>query len=125
MYGDGQVVGVGHRVVHGGTRYAHPTVVTPEVLAELYRLVPLAPLHQPYNLAAIEAVSKRLPNVPQVACFDTSFHRSQTRVAKVIPLPQEICGAEVQRYGFMACPTSMSHPCCRESRPKSREGALL
>ena len=100
MYGAAQVVGVGHRVVHGGTRYARPTVVTRQVLAELYRLVPLAPLHQPYNLAAIEAVSERFPDVPQVACFDTSFHRSQSRVAKVIPLPREICGSEVQRYGF-------------------------
>jgi len=62
--------------------------------------VPLAPLHLPYNLAAIEAVSERLPRVPQVACFDTSFHRSQSRVTKVIPLPREICGSEVQRYGF-------------------------
>ena len=55
VYDDAQVVGVGHRVVHGGTRYARPTVVTPQVLADLYRLVPLAPLHQPYSLAAIEA----------------------------------------------------------------------
>jgi acetate kinase len=100
MYGDAQMVGVGHRVVHGGTRYACPTVVTPQVLAELYRLVPLAPLHQPYNLAAIEAVSERFPNVPQVACFDTSFHLSQSPVAKLIPLPRQICGSEVQRYGF-------------------------
>jgi acetate kinase len=57
-------------------------------------------LHQPYNLAAIEAVFERLPDVPQVACFDTSFHQSQSQVAKVIPLPREICGSEVQRYGF-------------------------
>jgi acetate kinase len=100
MYGDAQVVGVGHRIVHGGTRYARPTVVTPQVLAELYRLAPLAPLHQPHNLAAIEAVSERLPDVPQVACFDTGFHRSQPPVAKVVPLPREICGSELQRYGF-------------------------
>jgi len=100
IYGDGQLVGVGHRVVHGGTRYPGPTVITPQVLAELYRLVPLAPLHQPYHLAAIEAVSERFPDVPQVACFDTSFHWSQPRVAKLVPLPRDICGAEVQRYGF-------------------------
>jgi acetate kinase len=100
MYGDAELVGVGHRVVHGGSQYVCPTVVTPQVLTQLYRLVPLAPLHQPYNLAAIEAVSERFPDVPQVACFDTSFHRSQSRVAKVIPLPREICGSEVQRYGF-------------------------
>jgi acetate kinase len=95
-----RVVGVGHRVVHGGTEFAFPTLVTSQVLAQLYRLVPLAPLHQPYNLAAIEAVSERFPDVPQVACFDTSFHHNQSRVAKVIPLPREICGSVVQRYGF-------------------------
>jgi acetate kinase len=100
MYKGAQMVGVGHRVVHGGTRYARPTVVTPQVLAELYCLVPFAPLHQPYNLAAIEAVSARLPDVTQVACFDTSFHRSQPPVTKVVPLPREICRSELQRYGF-------------------------
>ena len=100
MYGGAHVVGVGHRVVHGGARFTGPTVITPEVIAELHRLAPLAPLHQPYNIAAIEAVSERLPNVPQVACFDTSFHRGQPRVAQLIPLPQEVCSAGVQRYGF-------------------------
>jgi acetate kinase len=75
-------------------------VITPQVLAELRRLVPLAPLHQPHNLAAIEAVRVRLPDVPQVACFDTSFHRTQSAVAELIPLPRELCGAGVQRYGF-------------------------
>ena len=99
-YGDAQLLGVGHRVVHGGARYAAPTVVTPQVVSELRRLVPLAPLHQPYNLTAIEAVAERLPDVPQVACFDTSFHRSQPTVAEVVPLPREICRAGVQRYGF-------------------------
>jgi acetate kinase len=100
MYGGARVVGVGHRVVHGGARYASPTVVTPQVLQELYRLVPLAPLHQPYNLAAIEAVSERLPGVPQVACFDTGFHRGQPHVAELVPLPEEVCKGELQRYGF-------------------------
>jgi acetate kinase len=100
MYGGARVLGVGHRVVHGGARYTGPTVVTPQVLAELHSLTPLAPLHQPYNLAAIEAVSQRLPDVPQVACFDTSFHRSQAPVAEVIPLPLEIRRTGVQRYGF-------------------------
>ena len=71
-----------------------------QVLAELRELVPLAPLHQPYNLAAIEAVFARLPGVPQVACFDTSFHRGQPAVAELVPLPREIRQAGVQRYGF-------------------------
>jgi acetate kinase len=100
MYGGARVVGVGHRVVHGGVRFTRPTVITPEVLTELRRLAPLAPLHQPYNLAAIEAVSKQLPHVPQVACFDTSFHRTQSPLADLIPLPRKIREGGVQRYGF-------------------------
>ena len=100
MYGGARVAGIGHRVVHGGSRFTGPTVVTPEVLAELRRLIPLAPLHQSYNLAAIEAASERLPEVPQVACFDTSFHRGQPAVAEVVPLPRELCRDGVQRYGF-------------------------
>ncbi len=87
-YGGSRVLGVGHRVVHGGAKYAGPCVVTPEVLDDLRALIPLAPLHQPYNLAAIEAVSERLPGVPQVACFDTSFHRGQPAVAELVPLPE-------------------------------------
>jgi acetate kinase len=99
-YGGARVLAVGHRVVHGGLRYDRPTIVTPEVLADLRALVPLAPLHQPFNLDAIEAVSERLPGVPQVACFDTSFHRGQPAVAEMVPLPREVCRGGVQRYGF-------------------------
>ncbi|HVH55181.1 MAG TPA: acetate/propionate family kinase [Vicinamibacterales bacterium] len=98
--GDARVLGVGHRVVHGGARYAQPTIVTPQIMADLRTLVPLAPLHQPYNLDAIDAVSERLPGVPQVACFDTSFHRGQPPVAEIVPLPRDLCGGGVQRYGF-------------------------
>jgi acetate kinase len=99
-YGGARVLGVGHRVVHGGARFAGPTLITPEVVAELRKLVPLAPLHQPHNLAAVDAVSAQLPDVPQVACFDTSFHRGQPEVAELVPLPREIRSAGVQRYGF-------------------------
>jgi len=99
-YAGARVLGVGHRVVHGGSKYAGPCVVTPDVLAELRTLIPLAPLHQPYNLAAIEAVGAQLPDVPQVACFDTSFHRGQPAVAELVPLPKAIRDGGVQRYGF-------------------------
>ena len=99
-WGGSRVLGVGHRVVHGGPRFAGPTVITPEVLEALRAYIPLAPLHQPHNLAAIEAVSARLPDVPQVACFDTSFHRGQPAVAEAVPLPREIREQGVQRYGF-------------------------
>ena len=67
-YGGSKVLGVGHRVVHGGVRFKGPTIVTPTVISQLRKLIPLAPLHQPYNLAAIEAATERLPGVPQVAC---------------------------------------------------------
>src|SRR6185503_2368314 len=99
-YGGSRVLGVGHRVVHGGARFKGPTIIDREVMTELYKLVPLAPLHQPYNLAAIEAVFERLPNTPQVACFDTSFHRGQPEVAELIPLPRELREQGLQRYGF-------------------------
>src|SRR5215468_6306292 len=99
-YGGSKVVGVGHRVVHGGAKFTRPVIVTKEVLAELQELVPLAPLHQPYNLAAIDAVFDRLPDVPQVACFDTSFHRTHKAVVDLVPLPRELTDQGVKRYGF-------------------------
>ena len=77
-----------------------PTVVNRQVLEELQQLIPLAPLHQPHNLAAIEAVFERLPDVPQVACFDTAFHRGQPAVAELVPLPRDLCQSGLQRYGF-------------------------
>jgi len=99
-YGGSRVLGVGHRVVHGGSRFTGPTILNQEIMAQLHELVPLAPLHQPYNLAAIEAAFDRLPGVPQVACFDTSFHRGHAAVADLVPLPREICEGGLQRYGF-------------------------
>ena len=99
-YTNARLLGVGHRVVHGGARFTQPVVVTQEVLQELKKLIPLAPLHQPYNLAAIEAVFERLPEVPQVACFDTSFHATNPEVAKLVPLPAELRCSRLRRYGF-------------------------
>jgi acetate kinase len=99
-YRGGKVLGVGHRVVHGGSRFVGPTVVNQGTLAQLRELIPLAPLHQPYNLAAIEEVFERLPGVPQVACFDTSFHCSHSAVAALVPLPRDLCQSGLQRYGF-------------------------
>lgn len=99
-YGNARVLGLGHRVVHGGAKFDGPTVVTPEVLEEIRALTPLAPLHQPHNVAVIEAAFERLPGVPQVACFDTSFHRGRTAVAELVPLPRELREQGLQRYGF-------------------------
>ena len=99
-FGGGRVLGVGHRVVHGGRAYAAPVKVETKTLADLQALAPLAPLHLPYNIAAIEAVFERLPDVPQVACFDTSYHRGRAAVTEIVPLPKELRDAGMQRYGF-------------------------
>jgi len=94
------VVAFGHRVVHGGTEFAQPVRVDAAVMAALAKLVPLAPLHQPHNLAPIEAIAAAAPNIPQVACFDTAFHRSQPALAQEFALPRDLTAAGVRRYGF-------------------------
>jgi acetate kinase len=91
---------VGHRVVHGGTGYAAPVRVDAAVVAELEKLVPLAPLHQPHNLAPIRSLLQRAPDLPQVACFDTAMHRSNPPLAQMFALPKELDDAGVRRYGF-------------------------
>jgi acetate kinase len=97
---DHRLIGVGHRVVHGGSEYTRPVRVDASVVAALEKYVPLAPLHQPHNLAPIKTLLQRLPQLPQVACFDTSFHRTQPPVAQAFALPAEITDRGVQRYGF-------------------------
>jgi acetate kinase len=93
-------VAVGHRVVHGGERYAEPVLCDDAVLAMLDGLVPLAPLHQPHNLAPIRAIAAELPDLPQVACFDTAFHRTNPALAQAYALPAAITARGVRRYGF-------------------------
>jgi acetate kinase len=94
------LLAVGHRVVHGGAQFQQPARVTPAVLAQLEKLTPLAPLHQPHNLSAIRAVAQLFPELPQVACFDTEFHTSQPWVAQACALPRRITEAGIKRYGF-------------------------
>jgi acetate kinase len=98
--GDQPLLGVGHRVVHGGQNFLEPTLISPSVLTELETLVPLAPLHQPHNIAAIRAVAAWAPDIPQIACFDTSFHRTQDRLAQLFALPRELSDEGILRYGF-------------------------
>ena len=95
-----QLIGVGHRVVHGGMEYTQPVRVDATRAGALDKFVPLAPLHQPHNLAAIRAVMQRSPDVPQVACFDTAFHRTNPEIAQMFALPYELHEAGVRRYGF-------------------------
>ncbi|MBW4330219.1 acetate/propionate family kinase [Stakelama sp. CBK3Z-3] len=92
--------GVGHRVVHGGDRYTAPVTVDAAVLKDLDTLCPLAPLHQPHNLAGIRAVALHRPGLPQIACFDTAFHQTQSETARRFALPRRFEAQGVRRYGF-------------------------
>jgi acetate kinase len=95
-----RVAAAGHRVVHGGRQFTGPVLVTAEVRAALEALIPLAPLHQPHSLLGIDAVSRHDPGLPQAACFDTSFHRTQPAVAQAFALPRRYAEEGVIRYGF-------------------------
>ncbi len=92
--------GVGHRVVHGGLKYAQPVRLDGAVLKDLEQFIPLAPLHQPHNLMPIRLMLERQPGLPQVACFDTAFHRGQPELAQMFALPKELHDEGVRRYGF-------------------------
>ena len=96
----GQIVAVGHRVVHGGDRYSHPVILSPADLEQLAQYNRLAPLHQPHNLKGINAIQAILPDVPQIACFDTAFHRTQPEIAQIYGLPRKYTEEGARRYGF-------------------------
>jgi acetate kinase len=100
LRGTARVIAVGHRVVHGGMEYAEPVRINDGVLTTLSRLVPLAPLHQPHNLAPIYTIAEQAPQIPQVACFDTAFHRGQADVVQSFALPRRFTEEGVRRYGF-------------------------
>ncbi|OJU30404.1 MAG: acetate kinase [Nitrobacter sp. 62-13] len=94
------LVAAGHRIVHGGSRYSRPVELDADVIAELKRLVPLAPLHQPHHLEAIAALSKLHPDLMQIGCFDTAFHEKRPLVAKQFALPRRLTEEGILRYGF-------------------------
>jgi acetate kinase len=95
-----KLVAIGHRVVHGGEAFSGPVMINPSVVQTLEKLVPLAPLHQPHSLKPIRTVQQQLPDLPQVACFDTAFHRTQPDVATMFALPRDMRDRGVRRYGF-------------------------
>ena len=97
---DLKIAAAGHRVVHGGDYFTKPVIIDKAVIAELEKLVPLAPLHQPHNLAAIKALAGLHPDLPQVACFDTAFHVAQQPVAKEFAIPRRLSESGIKRYGF-------------------------
>lgn len=97
---DLDVVAAGHRIVHGGELHSAPVVLNESVLRDLEGFIPLAPLHQPHNLRAVRAVAALIPEIPQVGCFDTAFHRTQSPLAQAFALPRAISAEGVKRYGF-------------------------
>lgn len=99
-YPEAVVSAIGHRIVHGGLRFAAPIIIDAEILAELRAFIPLAPLHQPHNLAGIESAREAFPHVPQVACFDTAFHRGHAFVDDAYALPYSFYERGLRRFGF-------------------------
>ncbi len=120
-----RVTAVGHRVVHGGTRYVGPVLIDEATLTDLETLVPLAPLHQPHNLLAIRAVAEMAPAVPQVACFDTAFHATQPPVAQSFALPRRFRDEGVRRYGFHGLSYEYVASALRRIDPRAAAGRTV
>ena len=122
---NGNVVGVGHRVVHGGPHFAEPLRIDAENLHELEALEPLAPLHQPYNVAGIEAAMQAFPKAAQVACFDTAFHRRHPFIADTYALPRSYYDEGIRRYGFHGLSYEFIHRILRHEEPVLARGKVI
>lgn len=121
-----KIAAVGHRVLHGGTKYSQPVLVTPAVFAELEGFIPLGPLHQPHNLTAIRILNELLPGVPQVACFDTAFHTTQPEITQLYALPYEFSIKEnIRRYGFHGLSYDYIASVLPELDPKAAAGKTV
>jgi acetate kinase len=124
--GLGAVAAVGHRVVHGGARYASAQPITTELVDELKRLAPLDPAHLPGEIALIEAFAKHSPGLPQVACFDTAFHHDLPAVARLLPVPRRYEAQGVRRYGFHGLSyTYLMDELARVAGPGAARGRLI
>jgi acetate kinase len=119
------LVAIGHRVVHGGHRYSEPQRLTPEVMGELRRLSPYDPEHMPAEIELIETLGRRYPTLPQVACFDTAFHRDMPRVARLLPIPRRYDEAGVQRYGFHGLSYAYLMKELRRIAPHEAQGRVI
>jgi acetate kinase len=122
---EAHVIAAGHRVVHGGIRYSEPVIVTDEILAVLETYNPLAPLHQPHNLAGIVAAEEAWPHVKQVACFDTAFHRTHSLVNDMYAIPHHFYDEGVRRYGFHGLSFEYISGRLREIAPKYAGGRVV
>ncbi|MGO8737729.1 acetate/propionate family kinase [Rhodoblastus sp.] len=122
---DGRVVGVGHRIVHGGPVFAEPVRLDAAVLRQLRAFVPLAPLHQPFNLAGVEAAIQAFPDAAQVACFDTAFHRKHPFIADTFALPRKYYDEGVRRYGFHGLSYEFITRILRHEEPVLARGKVI
>jgi len=123
---DNALAAIGHRVVHGGPHYRAPQCVTPDVTQELRRLSPYDPEHLPVEIQLIEAFGSRYPTVPQVACFDTAFHRDMPRVARLLPIPRRYEQLGLQRYGFHGLSYAyLMRELSRVGRPGEADGRII
>jgi acetate kinase len=116
---------IGHRVVHGGPNYSEPTILTAAALRELERLSPLAPLHQPHNVGLIRLIRERQPQLPQVACFDTAFHRGHADVADRYAIPEALYAEGVRRYGFHGLSYEYIAGRLEETAPEVAKGRVV
>jgi len=120
-----EIIAIGHRVVHGGTEFAVPRLVDAQLLDKLEALCPLAPLHQPHNLAAIRAITKLQPNLPQIACFDTAFHHDKPAVASRLALPRALHDQGIRRYGFHGLSYEYIARCLTKIDPALGRGRVI
>lgn len=123
--GGNRLVAAGHRVVHGGIHYQRPELVTPGLLGALGDLIPLAPLHQPHNIAPISAIAKARPTLPQVACFDTAFHHYMPPVATRFAIPRKYEAQGIRRYGFHGLSYEYISNRLREIAPRLARGRVI
>lgn len=123
--GEESLAAVGHRVVHGGEHWDRPVRLTPSVIADLAKLIPLAPLHQPHNLAAVRAVARLRPGLPQVACFDTAFHHGMAPTISRLALPREFADEGMRRYGFHGLSYEYLAGQLREQAPALAAGRVI
>jgi acetate kinase len=124
--GHGALAAVGHRVVHGGPQYSEPQRITVEVIEELRSLSPFDPEHLPEELLLVEALHRRFPDVPQVACFDTAFHHDLPRVARLLPIPRRYEARGVRRYGFHGLSYEfLMGELARTAGPKAAKGRII
>jgi len=124
--GQDALTGIGHRVVHGGPTYSHPQRVTPEMIEVLSRLSPFDPEHLPEEIMLIEAVRRRFPGLPQVACFDTAFHQALPRVARLLPIPRRYEALGVRRYGFHGLSYAfLMRELARLAGPEAAQGRVI